>query len=103
MLVSNVSALRTKLQSRISRILVGLLCLTLLVFVTAELAHGHANAADASHCQLCAVSHLATSVVPTALAPVALLLVGTVYPGEPSPGARAVLVTAFIRPPPVLL
>ncbi len=85
---------------KIGKVIAGILCLILAVFMTAEVAHGHANATDASHCQLCASAHLATDVHPVWLAPVTAVLLGLIYLGEPSPGARAVLVTAFIRPPP---
>ena len=91
---------RMKSKSKFAGIIVGLLCLILTVFMIAEVAHSHADIAAAGHCQLCAAAHLATDVQPAYLTPVLLLLLGTVAPGEPSPGSRAVLVTAFIRPPP---
>lgn len=92
-----------KSKSKLAGILVGLLCLVLAVFMTAEVAHSHADVAAAAHCQLCSTAHLAIDVEPSWLTPAILLLLGIVSLGEPSPGSRAVLVTAFIRPPPASL
>ena len=89
-----------KSKSKFIRILVGFMCLVLAVFMTAEVAHTHADVAASGHCQLCTAAHLAIDVRPASLMPVMLLLLGRVAMGDPSPGSRAVLITAFIRPPP---
>ncbi len=89
-----------KLKCKLVGILAGLMCLVLAVFMVAEVSHSHADVAAAGHCQLCTVAHVATNVKPACLTPFLLLLFGTVLIGSPSQGSRAVLVTAFIRPPP---
>ncbi len=89
-----------KPRSRVVGIVVGLLCLILMVFMTAEITHSHAGIAGDGHCQFCTLAHVAIEAEPDGLTPLALLVLGLIGIGEPQAGSRAVLVTAFIRPPP---
>lgn len=88
--------------SKVARFFIVALCCVLLLFLTVEIAHGHADGApDAAHCPLCAAAHVAIGVSPAWLTAAIFLLLGILCMGDSSPGSRAVLVTAFIRPPPV--
>ncbi len=89
-----------KPNSKVARIFVCLLCVILTVFMIAEVAHSHANLAAAGQCPFCATAHDAINTGPAWLTPFVLELLGVVRLGEPLPGSLAVLVTAFIRPPP---
>ncbi|RRA49558.1 hypothetical protein [Acidipila sp. EB88] len=82
------------------KIILGLLCLLLAVFMTVEVAHSHADLVGGSHCQLCASSHLAVDAAPAWLTPLVLFLLGIVSLGEPATGSRPVVMTTLIRPPP---
>ncbi len=63
---------------------------------------GHVGDGPApAHCQLCATAHTAVASQPAWLTGFVLHLIGQISIGEPSPGSRVVVVTAFIRPPPV--
>ncbi len=91
--------LTNKLQ--FGKLLAVLLCVVLAVFMTVEVTHSHPDTpVDASHCQLCASAHVAIDVQPTWMTAYVLRLIERVSSGEVSPGSVAVVVTAFIRPPP---
>ena len=90
-------------KGRFGKVLTCLFCLTLTVFMTVQVAHVHADSASASHCQVCASAHNAVDVKPAWLTPFVLELIRIISLGEPATGSRAVLVTAFIRPPPATL
>jgi ammonia channel protein AmtB len=90
--------------TKFARVLVTLLCVFLVFFMTAELAHSHAGSLRDNapvHCQLCATAHVAVASQPSWLTGYVLHLIGEVTIGETSRGSRAVVQTAFIRPPPV--
>jgi hypothetical protein len=88
---------------RFGKVLTCVFCLILTVFMTVQVAHVHADPAMDSHCQICSAAHIAVDVKPAWLTPVVLELIRIVSLGEPATGSRAVLVTAFIRPPPATL
>lgn len=89
------------LRPGLFRVLALALCCVLLLFMTVEVAHTHDGAAtDGTHCQLCLAAHHVVGGTVQVFAPAVLQSFGGVTFGEPRPGARAVLVTAFIRPPP---
>ena len=83
-------------------IIAALLCVMVAIFVSVGMAHVHADVATASHCQICALAHVTEAAPLIWLTPLVLLLLGAVVLGDPSPGSRDVVVTAFIRPPPTL-
>ena len=89
---------------KLGRIFVGLLALMLVVFMTIEVAHTHAEGAGdvntAAHCQICATAHVAAASQPAWLTGFVLHLIGSITIGEPTRGSRTVVRTAFIRPPP---
>ncbi len=91
-------------ETGFSRLLIVFLGLLLVVFMTVEIAHSHTDDAgavsSATHCQICAVAHVASASQPAWLTGFVLLLLGTIAIGEPSPGSRPVLRAVFIRPPP---
>lgn len=78
--------------------------MVLAVFMTVEVAHNDpanpGGSVDTSHCQLCAAAHIAVDTQPTWMTAYVLRLIERVSIGEPDPGSSAVVVTAFIRPPP---
>jgi len=87
--------------SKVAKLLTIAFCCVLLLFMTVEIAHGHADGVpDAAHCPLCGIAHMTVSVAPAWLITAIFLLLGILCMGDSSPGSRAVLVTAFIRPPP---
>lgn len=90
-------------SAKFARMLVTLLCVFLVFFMTAELAHSHGSSLDNApvHCQLCATAHIAVVSQPSWLTGYVLHLIGEVTIGETSRGSQTVLQTAFIRPPPV--
>jgi hypothetical protein len=89
-------------KSKFGRLLAVLLCAVLAVFMTVEVAHNdHAGPADNAHCQLCASAHVAIDTQPMWMTAYVLRLIERISIGEPDPGSSAVVVTAFIRPPPV--
>ena len=91
-------------KGRFGKVLACVFCLILTVFMTVQVAHVHADPAmDSSHCQICSAAHIAVDVKPAWLTPFVLELIRIVSLGEPATGSRAVLVTAFIRPPPATL
>jgi hypothetical protein len=97
--VSNVAP-----KGRFGKVFACVFCLILTVFMTVQVAHVHADAAmDSSHCQICSAAHIAVDAKPAWLTPFVLELIRMVSLGEPATGSRAVLVTAFIRPPPASL
>ena len=88
-------------SSKFVRVMVTVLCVFLALFMTAEVAHVHADGTpDAIHCQFCSTAHVAVTSQPSWLTGYVLHLIGIVSIGEPSPGSRVVIRTAFIRPPP---
>ncbi len=92
-------ALTNKIQ--FGKLLAVLLCVVLAVFMTVEVAHSHPDTpVDASHCQLCASAHVAVDTQPAWMTAYVLRLIERVSIGEACPGSLAVVVTAFIRPPP---
>jgi hypothetical protein len=89
-------------KAKFGKLLAVLLCLVLAVFMTVEVAHNDpAGPADPSHCQLCATAHVAIDTQPTWMTAYVLQLIERISIGEPDPGSIAVVVTAFIRPPPI--
>lgn len=78
------------------------LCLVLLASLAfAQVAHLHASAADADHCQLCIVMHTAAPAAAVSAA-IILVNVGATAPlAEPVIVARQRILSLFIRPPPV--
>ncbi|MCU1312974.1 MAG: hypothetical protein JWM54_731 [Acidobacteriaceae bacterium] len=91
-------------SAKFARVLVTLLCVFLVFFMTAELAHSHAGSLLDNapvHCQFCATAHVALATQPSWLTSYVLHLIGEVTIGETSRGSRAVVQTVFIRPPPV--
>ena len=81
---------------------VALLCLALLALLTVvQVAHVHALAADADHCQLCIAMH---SAAPVAIMAAAVVLIRI---GRPAPMVEARSVVRhwhpklYTRPPPV--
>ena len=91
-----------KPEAKFGKLLAVLLCVVLAVFMTVEVAHSDpAGSADTSHCQLCASAHVAIDTQPTWMTAYVLRLIERISIGETSPGSSAVVVTAFIRPPPV--
>ena len=98
------SAYVFNIQNRPVRVLAVVLCAVLFLFMTAALAHSHADEpSSSSHCQICSTAHLVADPQPPALCSLTWFQVGQVALGEVSAGSRAVLVTAFIRPPPASL
>jgi hypothetical protein len=93
-----------KLPTQFGKVLAGLLCLVLACFMTVEVAHNHpAGDLDGAHCPICATAHIAIDSHPNAIVAQVLHVVAAITAGEPLPGSRAVVVTAFIRPPPAPL
>ena len=91
-------------STKFARVLVTLLCVFLVFFMTAEVAHSHPGGALDNapvHCQFCATAHVAVASQPSWLTGYVLHLIGEVTIGETSRGSRAVVQTVFIRPPPV--
>jgi hypothetical protein len=93
-----------KLPTQFGKVLAGLLCVVLACFMTVEVAHNHpANDIDGAHCPICATAHIAIDSPPSVFTAQVLYVLAAVSVGEPLPGSRAVVFTAFIRPPPALL
>jgi hypothetical protein len=91
-------------KGKFGKVLTYVFCLILTVFMTVQVAHVHADPAmDSSHCQICSAAHIAVDVKPAWLTPFVLELIRIISLGEPATGSRAILVTAFIRPPPATL
>jgi hypothetical protein len=91
-------------SAKFTRVLVTLLCVFLVFFMTAEVAHSHAGGLPDNapvHCQFCATAHIAVASQSSWLTSYVLHLIGEVTVGETSRGSRTVVQTAFIRPPPV--
>jgi hypothetical protein len=91
-------------SAKFARVLVTLLCVFLVFFMTAEMAHSHSGGLLDNapvHCQLCATAHVAVASQTSWLTGYVLHLIGEVTIGQTSRGSRAVVQTAFIRPPPV--
>jgi hypothetical protein len=91
-------------STKFARVLVTLLCVFLVFFMTAELAHSHPGGLLDNapvHCEFCATAHVAITSQPSWLTGYVLHLIGEVRLGETSRGSQAVVRTAFIRPPPV--
>lgn len=78
-----------------------MVCLALLAILTvAQVAHVHANASDADHCQLCIVLHAAVPVV-ASVAAIILVEVEVAAPViEPRAVTRYWHPQLFTRPPP---
>jgi ammonia channel protein AmtB len=91
-------------SAKFAPVWVSLLCVFLVFFMTAEVAHSHAGSLVDNapvHCQFCATAHVAVASQASWLTGYVLHLLGEVTIGETSRGSRAVVQTAFIRPPPV--
>jgi hypothetical protein len=101
--ISRFSLLLTS-RAKFGKLLALVLCVVFAVFMTVEVAHTDADdptgAADSTHCQLCATAHVAVDTQPTWLTAYVMQLIERISIGEPDPGSSAVVVTAFIRPPP---
>jgi hypothetical protein len=101
-----MSGLPVKRQTQLGRFLVAGLCLLVAIFMCIQVAHGHQPGADgdnASHCQICLLTHaLAMPVVVAALF-VAQGMLALFLCGVPQRGSPAVAHVYFIRPPPVSL
>jgi hypothetical protein len=92
------------LPTQFGKVLAGLLCVVLACFMTVEVAHNHpVSDIDGAHCPICATAHIAIDSAPAVLAAQVLHVVAAVPAGEPLSGSRAVVFTAFIRPPPAQL
>jgi hypothetical protein len=80
------------------------MCLVLLALLAvAQVAHLHANQADADHCQLCIAMHTVAPTVVAAIAIVFVLLGASAPVAEPNVVVRQPQFRLFIRPPPVSL
>lgn len=78
------------------------MCLVLVSFMTVEVAHTHPiNDLSGSHCQICAMAHIAVENHPVIFTERILHVIAAVSAGDPLPGSRTVVFTTFIRPPPV--
>ena len=83
---------------------VATMCLVLLALLAvAQVAHLHANQADADHCQLCIAMHTVAPTVVAAIAIVFVLLGASAPVAEPNVVVRQPQFRLFIRPPPVSL
>jgi hypothetical protein len=89
-------------KAQFGKLLAVVLCVVLAVFMTVEVAHNDpAGPADSSHCQLCAAAHVAIDTQPAWMTAYVLRLIERISIGQPDPGSSPVVVTAFIRPPPI--
>ena len=102
--LSATVTLAMRQPNQFGKVLIVLLGALLAVFMTFEVAHSHpaGDVTASAHCQVCATAHAAVASQPAWLTSFVLHIIGKVVLGEPSRGSRAVVHTAFIRPPPVV-
>ena len=98
---------RPSRNTRASRILALLLCVSVAIFFSALLVHSHGtalNADHAVHCQVCALGHTTASIA-TAITTLtlALLMLMLMRVGTPNRGSPRFVTVHTTRPPPTCL
>jgi hypothetical protein len=95
-----------RLQDRRSfalRILAVVLCLSILVFFSALLAHHHGIAGHAEHCQICTLGHTTPSIAAVISLVLTMQMLMVLLVCAPSRGSPSFVALPTTRPPPASL
>lgn len=95
--------IRIERRAQFGRIVAMVLCVSVVLFLSALLLHSHATGATASHdahCQVCAVGHTAASPATVISLSMALQVLMLMLVGTPRRGSPCFIALPTTRPPP---